>query len=201
MSEAVELWKGIPGYSAYEASNLGNIRSVSRIVHNPSTRTKSSEHWVTGKLKSIYIRKDGYAAVGMAADGDRHKIVRAHRIIALTWVPNPKNKPDVNHKNGIKHDNRAENLEWCTKKENLKHAYDTGLNVKVKEMLPLSNVARFTPIAQYTIHGEFVSNYPSIVDAAEKTGFSGSSIKRVLSGKFQAVKGFTFRRIEKVKLQ
>lgn len=60
----------------------------------------------------------------------RHQ--RAHRIIALKFIPNPDNKPEINHKNGIKHDNRLNNLEWCTTSENIQHSFDTGLNVGIK---------------------------------------------------------------------
>ena len=70
--------------------------------------------------------KDGYLKVNLYKDGIGSS-KRVHRLVAEAFIPNPDNKPDVNHKNGNKHDNRVDNLEWVTKSENMKHAYQTGL--------------------------------------------------------------------------
>lgn len=76
-------------------------------------------------LKTNTVR--GYEQIDLRIDKTR-KPTYIHRLVALMFIPNPENKPCVNHKNGIKTDNRVENLEWCTHKENQKHAYSTGLN-------------------------------------------------------------------------
>ena len=79
-----------------------------------------------GKAKSQTNNKDGYLKVDLYHGGER-TTKRVHRIIAEAFVPNPDNKPDVNHIDGNKHNNRPENLEWATKSENMIHAYQTGL--------------------------------------------------------------------------
>jgi hypothetical protein len=74
----------------------------------------------------------GYKSFNTSINGVRKKYY-VHRVVALLYIPNPKNLKEVNHKNGIKSDNRVENLEWCTRKENVQHAYKNNL-VTVRDM-------------------------------------------------------------------
>lgn len=87
----------------------------------------------SGKSKVLSSRKNkrGYMIISLMPE---KKVItrRVHRLIAQTFINNPKNLPQVNHKNGIKHDNRIENLEWVTSSENIKHAYDNGLKISRK---------------------------------------------------------------------
>ena len=72
------------------------------------------------------VGKNGYKNFVLTKNGNSTRFY-AHRLIAEAFIPNPENKPCINHKNGIKTDNRIENLEWCTYSENIQHAYDNGL--------------------------------------------------------------------------
>lgn len=90
--------------------------------------TKDGRVWShrTGTFLKNYTDSYGYHTVGLY-DGPRIKRVKVHRLVAAVFIPNPCGKPQVNHKNGIKADNRVENLEWATSKENSRHAWGTGL--------------------------------------------------------------------------
>jgi hypothetical protein len=120
----MEIWKDIPGFDGlYLVSNKGNVRSYPRITEDKNGRFLSAK----GKVIKPCLTDRGYLKVFLVKDGVR-TAKRVNRLVAEVFVPNVYNKPEVNHKNGNKTDNRAENLEWCTRQENVKHAYDTGLN-------------------------------------------------------------------------
>ena len=78
------------------------------------------------KMKPAFD-KNGYRRLGLAKEDGKVNHKRVARLVAETYIPNPDNKPQVNHINGIKDDDRVENLEWCTNRENISHARETGL--------------------------------------------------------------------------
>lgn len=110
----MEIWKRIPNYSKYEASSTGYIKTFN---WKGSGKTKIMKPAIDGSgyLRTMLIRDDGITHT-----------IKVHRIIAQTFIDNPENKPEVNHKNGIKTDNSINNLEWCTRTENIRHCIDNG---------------------------------------------------------------------------
>lgn len=118
----MEIWKDIKDYEGrYQVSNLGRIRSLLDCFLEPKEPT----------IKKTYIGTQGYEVVSFYKH-TKMQLKKVHRLIAEAFVQNPDNKPFINHINGIKHDNRLDNLEWCTPKENMVHARDTGLNIRKK---------------------------------------------------------------------
>lgn len=119
----VENWKDIEGYAGlYQVSNLGRVKSS---AHTTIDRN-GKRHVVKGQILKPTVGKFGYARIRIYKSG-KQKVALLHRLVAQVFIDNPENKPEVNHKNGIKSDNSAINLEWVTRSENLKHAYNSGL--------------------------------------------------------------------------
>lgn len=135
-----EIWKSVVGYEGYyEVSNTGSVRSIDRIV-----KTKKAKSG-TSFLKGVYLKPSvikGYPMVVFSV-GNKRVGKKIHRLVAEAFIPNPKNKPQVNHKNGQKEDNSVENLEWCTSLENIRHSFEKGLNSGKKgEKHPLSKLKK-----------------------------------------------------------
>lgn len=114
-----EIWKEISGYEGYfEVSNLGNFRSRDRFIKYKSTGTRL----YPGKPLKTETIVEGYQRIVLMKDAIKKRYM-CHRLVAQEFIPNPDNKPYVNHINGNKADNRAENLEWVTQSENELHSH------------------------------------------------------------------------------
>ena len=117
-------WREVVGYEGhYEVSSLGDVRSVTRTVSRSGSR---GDLEVKGRILTATVTPKGYRRIQLARDGEKANWM-VHRLVALAFVSNPDGKPEVNHKDGDKGNNRAGNLEWVTPGENQQHAYDTGL--------------------------------------------------------------------------
>lgn len=117
-----EIWKDIPGYeNFYQANPRGFIKSISKYlrIKNGFRRTKEL-------IIANTDNGEGYLICSLSKNKVRKSIL-LHRLIALTFIPNPLNLPEVNHKDGNKFNNDIDNLEWCTRQENIDHSWSKKL--------------------------------------------------------------------------
>ena len=118
-----EIWEDIDEFKgAYQASNLGRVRSIDRII----TYRNGSRRLTKGTILSIEKNKLGYAQVTLSRH-DKMYSRRVHRLVAQTFIPNPNNYNEINHIDGNKENNKINNLEWCNRSQNIRHAIDNGL--------------------------------------------------------------------------
>lgn len=177
----MEIWKDIKGYEGlYQVSSEGRVKSLKY-----------------GKEKILKSGKNsgGYLKVQLCKEGKiRHYLV--HKLVAQAFIPNPNNKPFIDHINTIKTDNRVENLRWCTQKENqnnpitkikFKNNYKPCLG-KFGKSHPVSK-----PILQFTLDGELVRKWDSITDAEKEIGFCHSNISKCCEGKRKSAFGYIWK--------
>ena len=172
----MEEWRYIPGFiGLYQASNHGRIRSVDH--------TDSLGRSRKGQVLSQRMHPAGYLYVNLWKDGKRqtHKV---HRLVAISFIPNPCNKQEINHIDEDKTNNNVKNLEWCTHKENINHG-------TCKERISLTLGKK----VQQLKNGVVIAEFDSIKDAGLHVGASGSknSIGRCCLGKQKSSYGYQWR--------
>lgn len=172
----MEIWKDIKGYEGlYQISNLGNVKSLDRTIGYKEGKTRQ---W-KGEIKKPTITDKGYLKVGLYKNG-KSKTREIQRIVAETFIDNPRNVQQVNHINGIKTDNRVENLEWVTPLENDLHRIYV-LKKGLKKVI------------QYDLKGNYIQTFDSVAEASKQTGANQHSISNVACGRRNKAGGYIWK--------
>jgi hypothetical protein len=170
-----EIWKDIEGFEGlYQVSNLGRVKSFDTTDKLGRIRK--------GRVLKPHRHPQGYLLVTLCKNG-KHKNHKTHRVVAQAFIPNPENKPEVNHIDENKTNNNVNNLEWSTRKENLNHGTRTERMAKTQS-IPI--------IATNIKTGEFREFY-GISECARQLGLNQAHITDVLKGRRKQTGGYTFK--------
>lgn len=162
----MEIWKDIEGYEGlYQISNMGRIKSLG----NGSSNNSKEKILKSSKDRGGYLRVDLYK-------NGKGKALTIHRLVAIAFLPNPDNLPEINHKDENPQNNCVSNLEWCNRSYNINYGTRTEKTQK--------------PILQFSKTGEFVRKWDGIREVERELGLSHSHISKCCKGKLKSVGGF-----------
>lgn len=182
----MEIWKDIEGFEGYyQISNKGNVRSVNRF---------DGVHDRQGLPIKQNLKQNGYLQVGLRKHGKR-KWFGVHRLVAIHFIENPDNKPQVNHIDGNKLNNTVENLEWVTGGENQTHAVKMGLRImpRGEKNSSYGKYGADSKSAKPVIRRDPKTGETKLYKAkilAKEEGFDVTSISKCCHGKLKHHKGF-----------
>lgn len=166
-----EIWKDIEGYEGlYQVSNMGRVKSLKNDII----------------LKPYILR--GYEKV-LLYKNKKRKHFQIHRLVAMAFIPNPDNKPQVNHKDENKTNNCVDNLEWCTGHYN--HNYGT-INIRISQK-QLNDKSKSKIVMQYSLDGTFIKEWKSTMDVQRNLGFAHTHISECCRGEQAYAYGYLWK--------
>lgn len=159
-----EEFRDIPGYEGvYEVSNLGRVRR-------------------NGKILKPGKNRYGYLYLNLSKNGTRRNAT-IHRLVAQSFIPNPQNLPEINHKDEDKTNNTVDNLEWCTRE------YNSNYGSRNKKI----SIGKLKPVLQFDREGNFIAEYESGVEAERITGIHSSDISQCCSERYKTAGSFIWK--------
>ena len=164
--------KEIEGFSNYLICSSGEVYS--------KISNKVIKGWAVAK---------GYIGIRLVGDDGNYHFVKIHRLVAKAFIPNPKNYPQVNHKDENKANNCVDNLEWCT------NLYNSNYGTRCKRISAANKGKGSKPIAMFNKTWQLIKIFDSQAQASEY-GFTQANVSKVLNGKRKFVKGMRFARLE-----
>lgn len=178
-----EEWLPVDGFEGlYEVSTFGRVKALGNGEGGQSKL----------KIKSQCDNGDGYLIVCLNKKGKK-KSPKVHIMVATAFIPNPECKPEVNHRKGIRTDNRVHQLEWNTRKENMKHSYDIGLRRSANYGKYGKDNPKSFLVNQCDMEGNIVATFHGTREAARITGINGGNIRNCCRGGQQHAGGFIWK--------
>lgn len=194
----IELWKPVVGYEGlYEVSNLGSVR---RIFFSRPKYQGSHKKTLWYKKLNGYENNCGYVVVCLHDKNKKQALKSIHRLVAEAFIPNTENKPQVDHINTIRTDNRVENLRWVTAKENNNNeiTLDNKVNRYNKYKHPMKGKLggcnpKAIPIIQYSKNNEIIQEWSCATEASRVLNISQGNIVSALKGKLKTSAGYIWK--------
>ena len=172
-----EIWKSHPDIVGIEVSSLGNVRTLDRVVPR-----KNGTYHTKGRVLKQSNGSNGYLQVSVKVDG-KSTSKRVNRLVAQTFLPNPNNLPQVNHRDCDKTNNKVENLEFCT----------ASYNAKYRDKFGISNAElKGHPLFAINLDTLEVSHFRSQGEASRELGVNRPDINKVVKGRAKQTGGFLF---------
>jgi hypothetical protein len=191
MNELVEIWKPVMGYEGlYEVSNLGRVRSLERIVQCGKGNIRVDRE----TIKTATPNRQGYLRINLY-NHSKYQTRTIHRLVAEAFIPNPENKPQVDHINTDKTDNRVENLRWVDKQEN-------QLNEITRNKMSVSRTGgkstRHSNPAklQFSKDNTFIRKWDNAREASTVVGCSRQVINDCCAGRCKSAGGYVWKHYE-----
>lgn len=205
-----EIWKDVVGFEdRYQVSSLGGVRSKDMILYKSNGRIEHKK----GRYIKLHPDNRGYITHTFCSSNGIRKRMSIHRVVATAFIPNPDNKPQIDHIDRNRANNSIDNLRWCTLKENMNnpltlewlkvcrpnyaHSEETKKNISksqigrtVRESTREKLRQKAYPICQYTIDGVFVQHFNSSLDASNILGISRSHILSCCKGRRHTAGGY-----------
>ena len=189
-----EIWRDIRGYEGlYQVSNLGRVKSLERTVFRGNGHGR---HTIKEKIKKPF--EDTYLQVNLNNGKKKHYLV--HRLVAETFIPNPDNKPCIDHINTDKYDNRVENLRWCTMKENQnnpltrKHMSESNKGEKSHMWGRRGKLCwNSKPVVQMDLNGKVIKVWDSVADIGREWGINPTHISACCRGERNTSNGYKWK--------
>jgi len=173
-----EIWKDVAGYEGlYQVSNLGNVKSITRMLKTKRNRwgQVDAKRTIKGRFLPVFDNGHGYKSVNFSLGNNKTKKYYIHRLVATAFIQNPYNMPEVNHKDLNKKNNNVDNLEWCSRKENINHAIRNGVDWSRGKKIMCVETGKV---------------YRNSIVAGKETGILSAGIRMNLCGKHKYAGGY-----------